>query len=99
MIERRLTGYESNSWNVICQKFEQKENLCPAREKNHCHQITSKKTAQFSRLVNSLRIFVVEGRPQEVIEEEKRSPPHLSLLPSILKFFLIENCKTEDGKE
>lgn len=55
-------------------------------------------TVRSSRLVNLLWVFVVEGRTQEVIEQEKRSPPHLGLLPSILKFFLIKNSETEDRK-
>lgn len=45
-----------------------------------------------------LWVFVIEGWTQEVIQQEKGSPPHLSPLPPILKFCLMKHSKTEERR-
>lgn len=42
-----------------------------------------------------LREFVIEGWTKKVVQQNKSSPPHLGLLPSILEFSITEHSKAE----
>lgn len=41
--KKQLTRDKSDSWNIICQKFKQEENLRSADQQNHCSQKFLKK--------------------------------------------------------
>lgn len=83
---------------MIRQQPEQEENLPPADATGAIDQNRRlRSSGPLPR--NLLRVLVVEGRAEQVVQQQEGSPPHLGPLIAILKFSFAEKSKTANREK